>query len=253
MSGDAITGVSISLWRADQEPVFERRRLRARSALFCRDHAGTCIAIHLVMRSVFAALIASSVLLASPFAFAADDAIPAPPLPPSTHWYGYETLAVDAAALALVLPIAMSHDNNLQEGLFIASGAIYGHGGPIVHFAHGHVSKGFTDLGLRTGLPVAFGFVGGLIGAAGGPNNSLGPTFLGVLVGGAIGMGSAIAFDAAWLAREPAPGHLDARVDVRPAPRTTSDSSAAHFEPTFGVSPERQGGARGVLGLRGTF
>lgn len=228
------------------------------------------------MRTAVASLFAASVLLASPFAFA-EDARPAEApadapadAPAPTHWYGYQTLAVDGAALALTIPAMASSSSGQQGGFAIASSLTYGLGGPIVHFSHGAIGKGFANLGLRVGMPLVLGAIGGLLGAAAyhpppasacnsssddfcGLGQALGPIGAiaeGSAIGGLIGIGGAIAVDAAVLAREPVTRHDDSE----PAePRDPPTASGAHFEPTVGLSPERQGGARASVGLRGTF
>lgn len=223
------------------------------------------------------AIVTASLAFASPSAFAYEDgpSDPSSPAAPSaavephrpTHWYGYQTLAMDGAALAFAIP-GMMGSSGAGQGLGIASGLTYTLGAPIVHFAHGHVDKGFADIGLRLGLPALLGFVGGLIGEASytpascdetkqsfcGLDHSfgqLGAFASGAELGGILGIGAAIAIDASVLARERvrhATHHDDeASAPPRAPPRT------AHVEPTFGIAPERTGGTRATLGLLGTF
>jgi hypothetical protein len=110
-------------------------------------------------------------------------------------WYGWQTLAVDGTSLALAIGGGVSRQD-LVTGFGVAGLFV---GAPIVHFAHGRVGAGFASAGLRVGLPI----VAALIGFAaedchGGDFCGLGGLAIGVLVGGA----SAIALDAAVLARE---------------------------------------------------
>jgi hypothetical protein len=193
-------------------------------------------------------------------------AAPAEHAPKPTRWYGYEILAVDGVGVAVLIPALATTDGGMQTGFSIATGLTYGLGGPIVHFTHGQVLKGVLDIGMRLSLPIATGFLGGVIGASsyqpqsctGGPafcplSNALdqiGAEAEGILIGGLIGMGSAIAIDAAALAREPDGGSSRAP-DAEPAP--VRDTFTSRIEPALGLVPERQGGARATVGLIGTF
>lgn len=74
-------------------------------------------------------------------------------------------------------------------------------GAPVVHFAHGHVGKGFLSMGLRVGMPLALGY--GFASAASCSSSDdfgcgLGELVLGILLGAA----GASAIDAAAIARE---------------------------------------------------
>lgn len=225
------------------------------------------------MRTLLASVLGASFLLASSAAGAQDygnlpqylpeDPPQAPPRGPTrpTHWYGYETLATDGAALLLAVPALTSNTSAVQSVFGVGSVMTYGLGAPIVHFAHGHVGAGFADLGLRVGMPLVLGFFGGLIGATTyqpppcssstlcGWGNMLGAAAAageGVIIGGLLGAGGAVALDAAMIAREPVKDH-DAANGAEPSNPST------HIEPAFGVAPERRGGTRATLGVVGTF
>jgi hypothetical protein len=203
------------------------------------------------MRTYLSLLVAASLVFASSAALA--DGAPPPPeaqpqAPHSTHWYGYETLATDGAAIALLIPATALGDSGKDPvGFLLGSSLVYGLGGPIVHFAHGAVGKGFLDLGLRLGVPVVTGLTGGAIAAATYNGCSpepdceawgarkIGTVMVGLVLGGLAGAGGAMAVDAAWLAREPR------------AP------SATRVEPSVNVTPEGQSGARATVGLVGAF
>jgi hypothetical protein len=171
----------------------------------------------------------------------------APPPPPADdederpkpgQWYGYQTLAVDAASLALA---AMSVRTG-SGALGLASLGTYVIGPPIVHFAHGHVGKGFADLGLRLGLPVGGALVGVGIGCAlggcGGGGDFAGyGAAIGGLVGGASGGVAAMILDWALLSREPG----------QRAPRQR-EAAEVTLRPSLAVTP-----TGGALGLGGAF
>jgi hypothetical protein len=226
------------------------------------------------MRTQLATMLGASVLVVSSVARAQDygnlpqesledPSEPPPaaaPLEPSrpTHWYGYETLATDGAALLLSVPALASHASGVQSVFGWGSALTYGLGAPIVHFAHGHVGKGFADLGLRVGMPLVLGVLGGMIGVStyqpppcnvslggwAGLGCALDDTFgpvgafaEGAMIGGLLGMGGAMALDAAVLAREP----------------IKHDGVSPRIEPAFGLTPERRGGTRATVGLVGAF
>jgi hypothetical protein len=208
----------------------------------------------------FLASLLAAGALASPARAA--DPVPAepaaPPAEPSTHWYGYQTLATDGGALAFAVALAASHDQSSQQGLAVGTLAVYGLGGPTVHFAHQQVGKGFLDLGLRLGLPVLAGFVGGLIGYAAAAPSSAQNWFskfdgevTGAAFGGLAGVVGASTIDAVFLAREPASaGNTSDAPASAPPPVSTSKATIA---PSFTVTPERQGGGTALLGLTGRF
>jgi hypothetical protein len=173
---------------------------------------------------------------------------------PPTSWYGYQTLATDGGAVAFMLALGASHDHASQQGLMVGALTMYELGAPTVHFAHHQVGRGFIDLGLRVGLPVLGTIVGGALGlATAGPATasnwfaSLDGEVSGAIVGGTLGLISASAIDAVFLAREEG------------APRGTGMGAAAAraakagVEPSFAVSPERQGGGWALLGIVGRF
>jgi hypothetical protein len=239
-----------------------------------------------IMRTLLFSLLAASAVLASSVA-RADDGAPStdPPRPaPTTRWYGYQTLSTDGVALgfgALALT-AGSHD----KYLVVTSLGLYGLGAPIIHFAHGHVGKGFGDLGMRVGMMALGAVIGGGIAyaaytppagctASGGVSPSasgsvgdfgLGEalgcaslypalaTAFGVVLGGIVGGMGASAIDAVLLARENVPSDRgDDATPAHPHPESEARATITSMRPTFGVAPERTGGTRATLGLVGTF
>lgn len=214
------------------------------------------------MRFLVPAIALAASLLPASSAYAYDDALPAASRPephPTLRWYGYQTLLADGAALALAIPAVTSPwGSATQQGFGVASGITYGLGGPIVHLAHGHLDKALLDLGLRAAVPLALGFIGGLIGAAANPCDStqllcgLG-SGAGASVGALVGVGTAVVIDSSVLAREPkwrSERHddvEDARIGHLTAP------GVAHVEPSLSLAPERIGGTRAMVGLSGAF
>ena len=115
------------------------------------------------------------------------------------RWYGWQTLMVDGAAILIASDVSVP---------------IYVLGGPIVHWSHGNVGRGFGSLGLRVGAPLllAAAFVGGCDG-----NGDVGCLGLGALMGLLLGAGAAIAIDAAAIARDTVEVEDDVSFSLGPA------------------------------------
>jgi len=118
------------------------------------------------------------------------------------RWYGWQTAIVfGASAVPTIAAAATSQDVLYAVGV---PGLLLG--GPIVHWAHGHVERGFAVLGLNVGLSV----IGGLIGAAAvsgeGDNASLGAKLRGsdgFVLGAGVGALVSNALDIAVFTYEP--------------------------------------------------
>jgi hypothetical protein len=118
------------------------------------------------------------------------------------HWYGWQTLAADGASVtAFIAGVSLSSqsaDRN-STGTALAWFGLLGYelAPGIVHFAHRNPGRGFASFGVRLGMPLAGAFIGASL--ASGCNTNLceaGGAGAGIL----IGMGGAIAIDAALFA-----------------------------------------------------
>lgn len=129
-----------------------------------------------------------------------------PALPPpteeepqyETRWYGWQTLIADGVSLGLVVGGGYANSG----GVVYAGIMTYFLAPPIIHFAHGHVGKGFLSMGLRVGMPIALG-----LGLAAASNCSSGG-YCGLgefALGFGIGMAGASAIDSAAIAWEKVP------------------------------------------------
>jgi hypothetical protein len=114
------------------------------------------------------------------------------------HWYGWQTLIVDAASVGFVIAGAVAD----SEALFWVGMGGYVFGGPIVHFAHARVGIGFADMGVRTAAVLVLWLVALLVVLDAFEDDSnddslavLGMFSIGALIGAA-------ALDAAVFARE---------------------------------------------------
>ncbi len=131
------------------------------------------------------------VLPVVPAAYAKAPAAPDGP----RHWYGWQTLLVDAGSLVL-MP-------------FGGAGLVtYAVGPPFVHAAHGRGGPALASVLMRVGLPLVLGAAGLGLGAAATPSNASNngvetAPFVGALAGLVLGMFGAMAIDDAVIAREP--------------------------------------------------
>jgi hypothetical protein len=157
-----------------------------------------------------------------------DDTAPSQP-PAESRWYGWQTLALDGGALALVV-FGLNQDAENEEIAYLGLLA-YVFGGPGVHLAHERPGAMLGSFGMRVGAPL----LGAGIGAASADCSARGD-FCGVgevAAGFLLGAGAAIAIDAAVLARE------TRHEPVAERPRLT---------PRIAITPERR-----ALVLSGTF
>lgn len=166
-------------------------------------------------------------------------AAPSPPAPPTlrSHWYGWQALTVDGAAVIIALTSGFTGAWGGVGGL-----TTYAVGAPIVHMAHGHLGKGMADIGLRVGLPLLFGTIGYASGNQSCHSDGffcLPPAVGDAVIGGLIGYAGAVIIDAAFLARED--------VEVAAVP-PTRERAFLQVAPDLQLRKDKQ-----TLGLRGTF
>jgi hypothetical protein len=115
------------------------------------------------------------------------------------HWYGWQTLIVDAASVGFVIAATVAD----SEPLFWVGMGGYLFGAPIVHFAHARVGIGFADMGVRTAAALVLLFAAVLVlidDFDGDSSDGDSLTVLGIFAIGALIGASAL--DAAVLARE---------------------------------------------------
>ena len=134
-----------------------------------------------------------------------DDPPPTPPKP-ERPWYGWQTLATDGAAIALLVGTASAAAAaDVSEGPVFTTGytlglATYALGGPVIHFAHGSPWRGLASFGIRVPVPLLVTWVGLESDCSGGGECG------GIAVSLGIGaMIAAIVVDAAVFAYEDAP------------------------------------------------
>jgi hypothetical protein len=165
----------------------------------------------------------------------------APP-PPRTenHWYGWQTLVVDAGWI--MLGVLGSGSNS--SAVSVVGIVTYFLGGPVVHWAHGHGAKGAIDLGIRLGAPVVGALLGLGIGGLADHGHTIssdggGATdgaIVGAVLGAFIGLVGAITVDAAVLANEDVPATSPhARAKTAPSRLVLVPiANVSHDKSTFG-------------------
>lgn len=115
-----------------------------------------------------------------------------------SRWYGWQTLTADGVSLAAILVGAALDERRSGKDEFVWLGILgYELAPGFVHFAHRHVGRGFASFGIRLGMPLAGVFLGASL--ASGCNTNLCEA-TGAGVGALLGMGGAIAIDAALFA-----------------------------------------------------
>lgn len=157
-------------------------------------------------------------------------------------WYGWQMLvgfgASDAALLGSIATSQAGGADGATMAL-LASG-LAGHGlmGPVTHWAHGHVGKGFASLGLTLAAVATGGASGFALGAAaGGTGCGNGGSFcfpVAPVFGAMIGAGAGLI----------AMNMVDAFVLGREAPREGERVGSLSVAPTF----DGRGGGIAVLG-----
>ena len=141
-------------------------------------------------------------------------------LGPRRIWYGWQTLLADGASFGLMLggaAVASRQHASGDTGSNITGVGVLGYtfAPAIVHFIHRNPGRGFASIGLRIGLPIAAGIVGAALSS--GCDRYLCESD-GAAVGALLGVGGAIAMDAALFAydapKRPTLGAFSPRVIV---------------------------------------
>jgi len=159
--------------------------------------------------------------------------VPSPPEPERT-FYGWQNLTVAYSGLAISIgSISMGRRREPNEGTAVGL-VIYGLGGPIVHWAHGHVGRGFAALGLDVALPL----VGGLIGSTGvhcTGNEECEPDFSPLVIGFMVGALAAPLIDSFTMGYEDAPAAPTGLASIKPSVRIAQKDEQGIATTTFGL------------------
>ena len=139
------------------------------------------------------------------------------------RWYGWQTLVADGTSLAaLLVGASLTSQRSANDGpgdTLVWAGLLgYELAPGIVHFVHRNPGRGFASFGLRLGMPLAAAFVGASL--ASGCNTNLCESN-GAGIGVLLGMGGAVAIDAALFAYDDAKRSASRRLDVLPVMSVT--------------------------------
>ena len=133
--------------------------------------------------------------------------VPSDEVDPETRqeWYGWQTLSADAASLLLAIGAIAGSQSSGEVGsaMGVTSLGMYAFGGPITHFVHGNPVRGVGSFVMRGGLPFIFGAVG--MNLEDCPSDADFCGLGGAVLGGFVGILTAIAADAALLSYEEVP------------------------------------------------
>ncbi len=163
------------------------------------------------------------------------------PLPSTRVWYGWQTLLVFGGSLGVgliggIVGGASNSDALLFGGLSLGGGGFL-LGGPVTHWVHGNVAKGFESLGLNFGMPVVGGGLGaGIVCISAGCDADQGiDIFLGVVVGASLGLIASMIVDVSVLSygNEPAKPVVSRRA---PGWKIVPDLKITHEKTTFGFA-----------------
>jgi hypothetical protein len=167
--------------------------------------------------------------------------------PGANRWYGWQILAIDLGAIGLSsLGGAVS---NTPGGVALTTigGLAAFFGGPIVHWAHGYVGRGFASMfGLRLGLPLGGGLLGASLGCAASGCRSDAAIVIGAGIGVGLGWITGLIVDIAVLAYDDAPRPV---WRSRRAPATPW-TSLATVSPWVSIDPAR---GHALFGVGGRF
>lgn len=121
------------------------------------------------------------------------------------RWYGWQSLSADGASLLLLIAAGAASDSKGKASDVMAYGAVGGYllGGPVTHLLHDSPSRGLGSLGLRLGLPIAFGFIGSSLERCSEDFDLCGVP--GAVFGGVLGIATAVVLDASVLGYDEVP------------------------------------------------
>ncbi len=153
-------------------------------------------------------------------------------------WYGWQVSLIDVTSIATMTVIGAFNqdiDNGVIRGFAVGAALVTIAAPSMVHIAHGRSKAGVYSLASRSLLPITGGLVGALVttpvalvtsttSTTSSSNTSAGQYLPlgGALVGAAIGLIGAMAFDSAALSFEPR---------ETPAPTSIPRPTRAHMKP----------------------
>lgn len=165
-----------------------------------------------------------------------------PGAPSKRDWYGWQTLLVFGGSVTVGLVSGFGGGASGSGAAVVAGSAIGGagavFGGPIVHWAHGNIGKGFGALGLNVGAPVVGAGLGlGTACATGGCKRFDGgiSIFFGLVVGGGVGLLAAMVVDVSVLSYDSKTPVASSAFKKAPGWTILPDLHISKEKTTFGV------------------
>jgi hypothetical protein len=156
-----------------------------------------------------------------------------------------------------VLTGAIAASDTHDAGLVVVGGLVtYIASGPLIHYGNGNASGAWLSVLMRVGIPFLAGAAGYALAGAGCTNAS-GPSDKSLAwdcdwarvgwaaVGGAVGILTASALDAAFLGWKSR--------DAAPPPAVTSTPPALRWLPSTGIAYDSGHRATATFGLQGAF
>ncbi|HEY6458526.1 MAG TPA: hypothetical protein VIY73_00195 [Polyangiaceae bacterium] len=186
---------------------------------------------------------ASTATSPSSTASSASELVPDAPPPTERHWYGWETLLVDAGALTTMIAGAVAQ----STAVGVTGVTAYALGPSVVHAARGRGEAALVDASVRVLLPVFSATVGYAIDVGTSPpcapDEILCLRGLGGLAAGlVVGYVGAVIIDASVLAWDRVP----LSPDRAPAAEQPASAARIRWAPTVGIT--QQGATAGVVG-----
>ncbi|MEZ4219282.1 MAG: hypothetical protein R3B13_00045 [Polyangiaceae bacterium] len=149
--------------------------------------------------------------------------------PPKREWYGWQIIVADVASVGSIVAGAFTRDETSAAFLIGGFGG-YVLAAPFVHVGNDERDHSTTSIGLRLGLPVGGGLVGGFVapGISGCHRDDFGCVFAtvaGTVIGGTVGAVTAMTLDAAVIAYHEEPSDGSPRTAQRVVPRLAASRS----------------------------
>jgi hypothetical protein len=142
---------------------------------------------------------------AGPAATPAARPLPADAKP--SRWYGWQTLAVDGASVALRgSAISLTRQSEVSPWTVVGWAGVgsFAFGAPILHLVHANPGRALASFGLRVGAPLVLGLTATAADCIHQPREGCGGATAG-LIGATVGIVAAMTVDAAVFAYDQPP------------------------------------------------
>ena len=165
-----------------------------------------------------------------------------PAAPSKRGWYGWQTLIVFGVSASITLTGLITESAVGTDGAALLAipfaGAGFVLGGPVVHWAHGNIGRGFGVLGLNIGAPAVTAGLGVGIACASGACSRSGDgagIFLSLVLGGSAGLLAAMIVDVSVLSHGSNTPVAASALNKAPGWMILPDLHISREKTTFGV------------------